>query len=128
MEYRLLSPTVSVAAQVTPGDVTTIAAAGFRAVICNRPDGEGPDQPSFDEIEREAHGAGLQAAYLPVDTGKVTDAEATAFAALLERLPSPSSPTAAAARARPRCGRSPRLRGDGRCRTSWPRPGRRAST
>ena len=24
--------------------------AGFRAIICNRPDGEGADQPTFDEI------------------------------------------------------------------------------
>ena len=31
-----------------------VADAGFKAIICNRPDGEGPDQPGFQEIENAA--------------------------------------------------------------------------
>jgi sulfide:quinone oxidoreductase len=32
--------------------------------MCNRPDGEGADQPAFAEIEAAARAAGLEAAYL----------------------------------------------------------------
>ena len=35
------------AGQITPDDLAAIAAAGYRSIICNRPDGEGgPDQPT----------------------------------------------------------------------------------
>lgn len=31
--------------------MAAIRDAGFRAILCNRPDGEGHDQPNFDAIE-----------------------------------------------------------------------------
>lgn len=89
MEMKRLSETVSVAPQIRPAEVADLAARGFRAVICNRPDGESADQPGFEEIARAAAAAGLEVAYLPVISGKVTDADATAFGRLLERLPKP---------------------------------------
>ncbi|MCK8787376.1 bifunctional protein tyrosine phosphatase family protein/NAD(P)/FAD-dependent oxidoreductase [Roseomonas sp. NAR14] len=89
MEVKSLTPTVSVAPQILPEEVAALAAAGFRAILCNRPDGEGADQPGFGEVARAASLAGLEAAYLPVASGKVTDAEAEAFARLLDRLPKP---------------------------------------
>lgn len=84
-----LSPTVSVAPQIHPEDMADLAAAGFRAVICNRPDGEGPDQPVFEEIRQAAQAAGIEATFLPVASGKVTDDQAGAFAGLIDRLPRP---------------------------------------
>ena len=36
-----LSPELSVSAQIRPEDLPALAAAGYRAVVCNRPDGEG---------------------------------------------------------------------------------------
>ncbi|MGE0419792.1 MAG: TIGR01244 family sulfur transferase [Acetobacteraceae bacterium] len=89
MDIKSLSPTVSVAPQIRPEDVAAIAAAGFRAIICNRPDGEGADQPGFEEIDRLATEAGLATAYLPVISGKVTDEDAAGFGELLDRLPGP---------------------------------------
>jgi sulfide:quinone oxidoreductase len=44
--------------------------AGFRSIICNRPDGEGNDQPTFSEIEEAARAAGLEAYYMPVVPGR----------------------------------------------------------
>ena len=38
---KRLTPFISVAAQLQPADMDTLAAAGFRSVINNRPDGEG---------------------------------------------------------------------------------------
>ena len=54
-----LSESLSVAAQITPQDVSNIAAQGFTTVVCNRPDGEVPDQASMDEIEAACNAAGL---------------------------------------------------------------------
>ena len=44
----------SAAADLGSGKLAEIAAAGFRAIIDNRPDGEGADQPSFAEIAAAA--------------------------------------------------------------------------
>jgi sulfide:quinone oxidoreductase len=89
MEPKKLTSDLSVASQIMPGDLTTLAGAGYRAVICNRPDGEGADQPAFSQIEAAAQAAGLSASYCPVETGKVTDADARAFGELLDTLPKP---------------------------------------
>ena len=50
MPAKPITPTLSVSEQVQPQEMAALAAAGFRAVICNRPDGEGADQPTFAEI------------------------------------------------------------------------------
>ncbi len=89
MPAKPITPTLSVSEQVLPQQMAEFAAAGFRSVICNRPDGEGADQPSFAEIEAAAAAAGMQAAYLPIVSGKVGDADAVAFGSLMDRLPKP---------------------------------------
>ena len=90
MTLKMLTKTISVTAQIQPGDMEQLAERGFRSVICNRPDGEGADQPTFAEIEEAARKHGLAAAYLPVVSGKVTDDDASAFGDLLDRLPAPT--------------------------------------
>ncbi len=64
--YRL-SDTVAVAAQIQPGHVASIAEAGFKVLINNRPDGEAPDQPTSAEIAAAAEAAGLEYHYMPVN-------------------------------------------------------------
>ena len=44
----------SASRQITPADLKAIRNAGFRSVICNRPDGEGDAHPAFDEIAAAA--------------------------------------------------------------------------
>ena len=77
------------APQIDPNDMAAIAAQGFSTVVNNRPDGEGPDQPSFKEIEAAALQYGLQAHYLPAESGKVRDEDGKAFGQLLHTLPGP---------------------------------------
>jgi sulfide:quinone oxidoreductase len=62
-----LSESLSVAAQIAPQDVPNIAAQGFTTVVCNRPDGEVPDQASMDEIEAACNAAGLLFVRYPVN-------------------------------------------------------------
>lgn len=89
MDIKKISDELSVAAQISTDDIAAIKAAGFRALICNRPDGEGADQPSFEEIDTAARAAGLETAYLPVVSGMVRDEDARAFGAALTALPGP---------------------------------------
>jgi len=89
MTPKKLTDDLSVTAQILPSDIAQLAAMGFKSIIDNRPDGEGPDQPSFPEIEREAKANGLAARYLPVQAGKVSDGDAAKFGAALAQLPKP---------------------------------------
>lgn len=89
MNTKKLSNQVSVSPQIVPSDVATIAGQGFKSIICNRPDGEGTDQPLFAEIETAARAAGLAIRYVPVGTGKVTDEDAALFDAAVAELPKP---------------------------------------
>ena len=89
MDIKTLSPQVSVSPQITAADVAKVTEAGFRAIICNRPDGEGADQPNFDEIEAAANAVGLRVAYVPVTAGMVRDDDVAAFASALAELPRP---------------------------------------
>lgn len=89
MDIKALTPNLSVSPQILASELQAVADAGFKALICNRPDGEGADQPSFDEIAQAAARLGLQASYLPAETGKVRDEDGKAFGALLHQLPGP---------------------------------------
>ena len=90
MDIRPLTPELSVAPQIGVDDIRALAEAGFRTIICNRPDGEGPDQPLYDEIARRATEQGLEVHHLPAESGKVTDAQALAFGELMGRVPRPA--------------------------------------
>ncbi|TMV13152.1 bifunctional protein tyrosine phosphatase family protein/NAD(P)/FAD-dependent oxidoreductase [Arenibacterium halophilum] len=89
MQFKKISPKVSVSPQIAVKDIAAIKAAGYRAIICNRPDGEGADQPSFEEIEAAAKAEGIEARYVPVESGMVTDQDVAAFGQALAEVQRP---------------------------------------
>ena len=89
MDIREITEELSVAPQIHAADVTAIATAGFRAVICNRPDGESSDQPCCQDIEAAVRAAGMEWRMQPVRSGSLTQADAAAFGALMAELPKP---------------------------------------
>ena len=89
MDVNSITPNLSVCSQILASEMQAVNEAGFKAIICNRPDGEGSDQPSFKEIEAAASQYGLQAKYLPAESGKVRDEDGKAFGQLLNTLPGP---------------------------------------
>ena len=89
MNPQKITDDFSVCPQITPGDVAEIAAGGFRSLICNRPDGESPDQPPAALIEAEARKAGLEFRFIPVVSGAMTQHDVDAMARALAELPAP---------------------------------------
>lgn len=89
MQYRQVAPDYAVMGQVTADQMREIAAAGFRSVICNRPDGEDPGQPTAAEIERAATEAGLAFRHIPAVSGQLTHQNVIDQAKALEELEGP---------------------------------------
>lgn len=89
MDIKPLNPNISVSPQIAPGDMAEIAAQGFKAIICNRPDGEEAGQPSSSAMEQAAERSGLGFAYVPAVSGAITDADGAAMAKALAKLPQP---------------------------------------
>jgi uncharacterized protein (TIGR01244 family) len=90
MEYRQISDDYSVSGQISTDDIATIKAAGFKGVICNRPDDEQPGQPSAAEIAKAVEAAGLGFRHVPMISGQpVTMEHAEAMAKALDELQSP---------------------------------------
>lgn len=89
MELKKITEKVTVSSQITAEDMATIKDAGFRAIICNRPDGESADQPSFEEIETAAKAVGIEARYVPVQSGIVKEEDVAAFGEALEEMQRP---------------------------------------
>ena len=66
LEVKRINDRMSVSPQISPDDVAAIKAAGFTAIINNRPDGEAPDQPSGETIRRVAEAVGLSYHFIPL--------------------------------------------------------------
>lgn len=90
MDIKTIAPDLSVSPQITVQDVGIAASQGFRSVIINRPDGESGDQTAHAEIEDAARRQGLEVRYVPVVSGKVTDADVEAFDKAMHELPAPA--------------------------------------
>ncbi|RWK53097.1 TIGR01244 family sulfur transferase [Mesorhizobium sp.] len=89
MEYRQISEDYSVSGQIQPDEVAAIKAAGFKSVICNRPDDEQPGQPSADTVKAAVEAAGLAFRYIPVISGQITAQNVEDQAEALDELEGP---------------------------------------
>ncbi len=89
MKTTRLDADFTAAAQIAPDDVATIAALGFRSIMCNRPDAEDPGQPHFAEIAKAAGASGLVTAHVPVVSGAMVPEDIIAFKAAIADLPAP---------------------------------------
>ena len=86
---KRVSDEVYVAPQIKASELTDLAAQGFRSIVCNRPDGEGPDQPAAAEVAAAAELQGLAFANVPVVSGQIDEGNVADFRAALARLPAP---------------------------------------
>lgn len=61
-----ITDTYSVSGQITPEDVAEISNAGFKTIMCNRPDGESLDQPTANAIKTAAVRHGIKFFHVPI--------------------------------------------------------------
>lgn len=84
VEPRAIAEDFAVSPQLTAADFAPLAAAGYKTVINNRPDGEEPGQLSAAEAATIAHEHGLNYVHIPVKMPEFTAATVEQFGAALE--------------------------------------------
>lgn len=89
MNLKKLQDDFYVSEQITVEQVKALADQGFKTIICNRPDGENTDQPTFETIEQAAQAAGLACEWLPVTAPTLTNDSATAMGELVANSEKP---------------------------------------
>ena len=87
-EFHRVTERLSVAPQLAPEDMAAAAQQGFVRVVCNRPDGEGPGQPSGGAIKAAAQAAGLEFLHIPF-AGMPDASTADAVFAAVSEAPGP---------------------------------------
>ncbi|WP_309083881.1 TIGR01244 family sulfur transferase [Chelativorans sp.] len=88
MDIRKINEDFAVTGQIAPQQVAEIAGAGFKSLICNRPDSE-EGAVRHDMVEEAARAAGLEFRFIPVVSGAITEENVRDMAQVLEELPRP---------------------------------------
>jgi uncharacterized protein (TIGR01244 family) len=73
LDIRSVTPAFAVAPQIAAEDFAAVAAAGYRIIVNNRPDGEAPDQLPSAAARQAAEAAGLAYVHIPVAGGPRRD-------------------------------------------------------
>ncbi len=89
LHLRPVTAAVSVAPQIDPADIPAIKAAGFVAIVNNRPGDEEPGQPSGDAIRAAAEDHGLAYTAIPVTHAGFSHPQLDAMAAALAEAGGP---------------------------------------
>lgn len=89
MKLAILTPNITALPQPTAKDIGELADRGYRSIIGNRPDGETPDQPKWNDLKAAALARGMDAVHIPVVASQIGEADVRAFREALERLPKP---------------------------------------
>lgn len=89
MNFRELDTQIAVSPQIGPETVAEVLAAGFKSIICNRPDDEEDDQPAYALVEAAALAAGIPIRNIPVVSGSITLDNVRDMKAAMADLPKP---------------------------------------
>ncbi|KGM87566.1 hypothetical protein rosmuc_02302 [Roseovarius mucosus DSM 17069] len=89
MDLRPITQDFTVSPQIEVGDVAAVVDAGYRSILCNRPDGEDYGQPAYDAVAAAAEAAGLAVRWVPIVSGQMTQAALDEFRAALDEMPKP---------------------------------------
>ena len=79
MEIRPISPHYAASPQLQPADIARAAEAGYKTIVCNRPDHEGEGQPKAAEMAEAARAAGVDFRFLPIKPGSISRDDMAAF-------------------------------------------------
>mgnify|MGYP001799831089 FL=1 len=89
MDLRKLTDDFSVSPQVDAAHMREIAGAGFKSIMCNRPDHEEQMQPEYEAIAEAAQREGLEVAWIPIVSGIMGPDALAQFDHALKTMPRP---------------------------------------
>lgn len=89
MEIEKITEDYAVTGQLAADELSAVKDGGFASIICNRPDGEKDDQPTFEEIAAAADAVGLSSVHIPVVPTDIREEHVDAFRAAVMDLPKP---------------------------------------
>ena len=89
MDIRPLSPDYAVSEQIVPDDMPAIVAAGYKSILCNRPNDEIPASICCDTMRTATEAAGLKFADNPFNHMQFGEDVIARQADLVENLPRP---------------------------------------
>jgi sulfide:quinone oxidoreductase len=89
MTPKQITPEFHVTGQVDHAGLAAAAAAGFRTVICTRPDDEELNQLNAAEAGGLAEALGMAFVHIPVTPGTYTEEDVASMRAMLDRLSGP---------------------------------------
>lgn len=88
MNIRKIDNSFAITGQIQPEDVKSLADAGYRGIVCVRPDDEDAGQPDFEQIEKAAREAGIKAMHIPV-SGPLTEGQLIRFEQAMAQMDGP---------------------------------------
>ncbi|WP_375616326.1 TIGR01244 family sulfur transferase [Bartonella sp. AP58NXGY] len=84
MNLQQIEPDIFISAQISIENIKTLAQAGFKTIICNRPDHEDPHQPDFLSIKTIANEYGIKAYHIPISPPTIEKSAVEAMQTILK--------------------------------------------
>ena len=89
MRFAKLSDNYSVATQIGPADVEYFANEGYTTIVCNRPDGEDPGQPTSASIREACERHDIDFHMIPVQGSAIAPETVQRFLDVLHNAKGP---------------------------------------
>lgn len=90
MPIEKIADYLYISKQVDQRITKRIASYGIKTVICNRPDGEEPNQPDFETVKAWLHAAGIEnVIYMPTIMNDIDDKALAQFQETIANSPAP---------------------------------------
>lgn len=90
MAIEKIADYLYVSKQLNERFVKRAATYDIKTVICNRPDGEEPNQPSFEQVKTWLNAQGIEnVVYLPVTMNSINDEVLAEFQNTIAKSPAP---------------------------------------
>lgn len=89
MNLQQIEQDIFISAQINTKNIKALAQAGFKTIICNRPDREDPDQVDFSIIKAAAAEYNIKAYHVPIAPPTIEQADIKAMQEVLRTAPLP---------------------------------------
>lgn len=90
MSIEKIADYLYVSRQLTERTAKLVAQYDIKTVICNRPDGEEPNQPDFETVKAWLNAAGIEkVVYMPTTMEAINDAQLKEFQDMVAQSPAP---------------------------------------